>query len=68
MVTVAEFIAYLQTQPQDLPVAHQMYSEQVLLDLTDIVVAELSVPRADGWIQHKRPDMATQLYLLLPGN
>lgn len=67
-MTVAEFIAFLQTQPQDLQVAYQCYSEQCLLPVEAIGVEECCEPRADGWIQHKRPDMPTQKYLMLPGN
>ena len=67
-MTVAEFIDYLQTQPQDLQVAYRRSSEQVLLEADEIEVVEKCKPRADGWIQDKRPDMPTQRYLLLPGN
>lgn len=67
-MTVAEFIVYLQSQPQDLQIAYVCYSEQCLLDFSDIIIEELCLPRADGWIQDKRPDMETRFYLLLPGN
>lgn len=67
-MTVAEFIAFLQTQPPHLPVAYQCCSEQCLLDPADIGIFEGCEPRADGWIQDKRPDKPTQEYLLLPGN
>ena len=67
-MTVAELIAFLQTQPQELQVAYRCYSEQVLLDATEIEIAEKCSPRPDGWIQDKRPDKPTQTYLLLPGN
>lgn len=67
-MTVSEFIEYLKTKPQDLPVAYRCCSEQVLLDTWEILIQELCLPRADGWIQNKRPDMPTQFYLLLPGN
>jgi hypothetical protein len=67
-MTVAEFISFLQTQPQDIQVAYALYSEQCLLDAKDIEIAELCEARDDGWIHHKRPDQPTQTYLLLPGN
>lgn len=67
-MTVAEFIAYLQTHPQDLPVAYRCCSEQCLLEAEDIKIADMCQPRPDGWIQDKRPDKPTQTYLLLPGN
>lgn len=67
-MTVADFIAYLQTQPQDLLVAYRCYSEQVLLETKDIEVADMGEPRPDGWVQNRRPDMPTRRYLLLPGN
>lgn len=67
-MTVAEFIAFLQAQPQHLPVAYRCYSEQCLLEAEDIKISNECLPRPDGWIQNKRPDMPTQPYLMLPGN
>ena len=67
-MTVAELIAYLQTQPQGLHVAYRCCSEQLLLEAKEIEIAEKCPPRPDGWIHDKRPDMPTQRYLLLPGN
>jgi len=67
-MTVAEFIEYLKTQPQDIKVAYQIYSEQCLLETKDIALEDLCHPRPDGWIQNKRPDMETEQYLVLPGN
>lgn len=67
-MTVAEMIAFLQTQPQELQVAYRCCSEQVLLEADEIKIAEKCQPRPDGWIQDKRPDKLTQMYLLLPGN
>lgn len=67
-VTVADLIAYLKKLPKDLPVAYERYSEQCLLALDEIYLAEKCLPRPDGWVQHARPDMPTQKYLILPGN
>lgn len=67
-MTVKELIKFLQMQSQDLPVAYRCCSEQVLLEIKDIIVIDLCQPRADGWIQNRRPDMATSPYLLFPGN
>ena len=67
-MTIAEFITFLKTQPQDLQVAYCCYSEQLLLEIEDIKIVELCEPRADGWVQSQRPDKPTQPYLLLPGN
>lgn len=67
-MTVAELIAFLQTQPQDVQVAYECYSEWCLLQAGDIKGAELCEPRADGWVHRKRPDRPTQTYLVLPGN
>lgn len=67
-MTVAEFIKFLEKQPQNIQVAYEIYSEQALLRVDDIKLVELCEPRPDEWIQDKRPDMPTQLYLLLPGN
>ena len=67
-MTVAELVEFLKTQPQDLQVAYQMFSENDLLETKDIRIASLCKPRPDGWVQNKRPDMPTQDYLLFPGN
>jgi len=67
-MTVADLIAFLQQQPQDLQVAIERYSEQCLLETEDIEVKDLCKPRPDGWIQHNRLDKETQTYLVFPGN
>ena len=68
-MTVAELIVKLQTMPQDLQVAYCRYSEQCLLEENEIDDEFIACePRPDGWIQHKRPDMPSQRYVLLPGN
>ena len=50
-MTVKELIEFLQTQPQDIQVAHEMFSDQCLLDSKEISVFEACEPRPDGWIQ-----------------
>ena len=67
-MTVAELIAYLQTQPQELQVAYSIYSEFCLLEVGDMQIIEACQPRQDGWIQHGRDDKPKQTYLTLPGN
>lgn len=67
-MNVAELIEFLKTQRQDLQVVYRCCSEQCLLEAEDIQVGEECQPRADGWVQNKRPDMPTQTYLILPGN
>ena len=67
-LTVAELINFLQQQPQNLPVAYYRHSEQCLLQTSDIEIREFCLPRPDGWIQDKRPDMTVQQYLIFPGN
>jgi hypothetical protein len=67
-MTVAELIAFLQTQPQDMAVAYCCCSEHCLLEAKDIGPVEACEPRPDGWIQRKRPDMPARTYLMLPGN
>ena len=66
-MTVADLVAFLQTQPQDLPVAYRCCSEQVLLEKSDIQVKQACEPRPDGWIQDKRPDKPSRAYLMFPG-
>jgi hypothetical protein len=67
-MTVAELIEFLKTQPQDLPVAFKIYSENSLMDVGQIEVEELGMPRNDGWVPNKRPDKPSQKYLVFPGN
>lgn len=67
-MTVAELIAKLETMPQHLPVAYCKFSEQCLLEASDISVCELGHPRPDGWVHDKRPDKPSQEYVLFPGN
>jgi hypothetical protein len=67
-MTVAELISFLQTQPQDLQVAYECYSEACLLEPDEIKLSERCEPRADFWVHDKRPDKPTQTYLMFPGN
>lgn len=67
-MTVAELVLFLQTQPQGLQVAYRRFSEQALLEASDIEIAEKCLPRSDGWVADERPDKPTQRYLLFPGN
>jgi hypothetical protein len=68
LLTVAGLIKFLQTQDPNLPVAHQMCSENCLLELDLIEVRELCEMRPDGWVANKRPDKPTVKYLVFPGN
>lgn len=67
-MTVSELIKLLRKFPKDLDVIYGLYSEQVMLNEEDIIVAEFCHPRADGWVQNKRPDKPSKEYLRLPGN
>lgn len=67
-MTVGDLVKYLRALPPDMLVAYFLHSEQRLLEADEIVVADLCEPRADGWIQNKRPDKPTRPYLLFPGN
>lgn len=67
-MTVAELIAHLQTQPQELQVAYHLFSECALMEAKEISVQEMCVARPDGWIHEKRPDKPSQTYLVFPGN
>lgn len=67
-MVVSELIEFLKTQPQDVKVAYRRFSEQCLLEVNEIELQEHYHPRADGWIQGRRPDMETETYLMLPGN
>jgi hypothetical protein len=67
-LTVAQLIEFLRAQPQELLVAYQIYSEQRLLEAEQIEIIDACIPRADGWLQDKRPDMPSRAYLMFPGN
>ena len=65
---VKDLIEFLKGQPQDVYVAYTIYSEQCLLEVDDIQLADCREPRPDGWVHHQRPDMPTTRYLLFPGH
>lgn len=67
-MTVAELIAHLKTFDQSLLVVYRRYSEQVLLKQDQVTVKKFCEPRADGWVQNKRPDMPSRSYVSFPGN
>jgi len=67
-VTVAQLIEYLQKQPQEALVAYACYSDQRLLNLDEIELAQGCFSRPDGWVQNARPDMPSTTYVLFPGN
>ena len=67
-MNVAELIAFLQTQPQDLPVAFKCYSEAAILEASEIGIVEACDARPDGWVENRRPDKPAIKYLMLPGN
>jgi hypothetical protein len=65
---VKDLIKFLETQDQELDVAYELHSEQILMQEKEIVVFEGCIERPDGWIQNKRPDMSSKKYLMFPGN
>jgi len=65
-MTVAELINFLKQQPQDIQVVYEIYSEQKLLEIDEIEIKLLSLPRKDGWVHDQRPDKPTQTYLVFP--
>lgn len=67
-MNVGDLVKFLQTLPPDMDVAIQMYSEQRVFTLDEILVIKGCPPRPDGWIQNQRPDVEPQEYLLFPGN
>jgi hypothetical protein len=67
-MNVKELIEFLQTQPQDLPVAYTCCSEQCMLETGDIDIEELCEAREDGWVANNRPDKPKIPYLVFPGN
>jgi len=67
-MTVAELIEFLKTQPKNLPIVFEMYSEYLVLESKAIKTETLCYPRNDGWVHEKRPDKESQEYLVFPGN
>ena len=67
-MNVEQLVAFLKTQPQDLQVIFECYSEFRLLEEGEILVREASIARQDGWVHSKRPDKPSQVYLVFPGN
>lgn len=65
---VAELIEFLKTQDQTLPVVYTAMSDQSLLEINDIYVADLCLSRPDGHVQNYRKDKLTTKYLVFPGN
>lgn len=66
-MTVAELIELLKKYPPEMKVAYQLYSERCILEEKGISTEELCRERPDGWMQNKRPDMESELYLVSPG-
>jgi hypothetical protein len=66
-MTVKELIQVLNTFDPDLSVAYERWSEQCVLNATDLKVVNLCEARPDGWIQNPRPDKPTVPYLVFPG-
>lgn len=63
---VSELIELLKTFDPELPVAYSLYSEQCLLEASDLEVLELCEPRNDGWVANSRPDKPLIPYLVFP--
>jgi hypothetical protein len=67
-MTVRDLMKVLMTYNLDLPVAYAKMSEYCLLEAEDLYVEAQGEARADGWVERKRPDKPTTLYLMFPGN
>jgi len=67
-MNVKELKELLSKLPDDMKIAHTMYSEQELLNEDDFSIFEGCSPRDDGWIQNSRPDKEKEIYLLIRGN
>lgn len=67
-MTVSELIVHLQTFPPTMEVAHYFCSEACLIEASEIAIATACLPRGDGWIQNKRPDMESKEYVMFPGH
>ncbi len=65
-MTVRELIKTLQSYNPDMPVAYATCSEHCELEAEELETKELCKPRDDGWLQRKRPDMPTTVYLVFP--
>lgn len=68
VTTVGDLKRFLESFPDEMVVATQMYSEQMILQLSDIEEQRLGVFRLDGWIPDYRDDKSHMTYLVFPGN
>lgn len=68
MANVAQLIEHLLKLDATLPVVYSCYSEYAVLDLCDIELKKLCMPRADGWVQDYREDYEHMVYVTFPGN
>jgi hypothetical protein len=64
-MNVADLIKLLKTYPKDLPVIKNQWSEYLLLEESDVEIAEACEEREDGWIHRARPDKPSKKYLLI---
>lgn len=64
-MNVADLIKILKTYPQDMVVVVPEYSERCILERSDIHLDEACPPRDDGWVQNKRPDVESVVYLVI---
>ena len=67
-MTVTELIVLLAGYPGEMQVAYQKYSEQCLLEPSDLEIRRACESRADGWVHDERPDKPSCNYLVFPGN
>lgn len=63
-MTVSELIEHLKTLPPELPVAMDLWSEQIIVNIEDVTVKQLGETRADGWVPNARPDKPTTGYVV----
>lgn len=64
-MTVKQLIELLQTFPPDMTVITPCHSEYVVLDAHQVYTGQACLPRHDGWVQRKRPDMEPRDYVII---
>lgn len=67
-MTVQELIIALQAMDETLLVCYGMYSDNCILEATDLKVERHGLPRRDGWVAGLREDKPSREYLVFPGN
>lgn len=68
MTTVKELIEFLQKLPQDMPVARTVGIDECLVNLDEIKVMKLGMPKRNDEILPYLEEEPSQEYVVFPGH